>query len=192
VAALDPVEQARAYEVGGAAAISVLTDRRYFGGDFDDLERVRAAVGIPVLCKDFILTPYQIYEARSHGADLVLLIVGALDDEELGALRELTIELGMTPLVEVHDQHELARAIAAGATLIGVNNRDLNDFSVDLLTTEYLAPLIPDDVVLVSESGISTREDVDRVVRAGARVVLVGEALMRSADPGARVRELVG
>jgi indole-3-glycerol phosphate synthase len=188
---VDPVAQARAYEAGGASAISVLTDHRYFGGSFADLDAVRSAVRIPILCKDFILTPYQVHEARAHGADLILLIVGALSDHELAELRTLAHDLGMTPLVEVHDQHELARAIAAGAELIGINNRDLTDFSVDLLTTEYLAPLVPDDSVVVSESGLATREDVKRVRRAGARVILIGETLMRSGDPEATIRELL-
>jgi indole-3-glycerol phosphate synthase len=189
---VDPAVQARTYETGGAAAISVLADRAYFGGSLDDLRAVRAAVQIPVLCKDFILTPYQVYEARAAGADLVLLIVAALQDEELLDLAGLATSLGMSPLVEVHDQHDLARAIASDAALIGINNRDLTDFSVDLITTEYLAPLVPDDVVLVSESGIVSRDDVERVARAGARVVLVGETLMRSGNPEATIRELVG
>jgi indole-3-glycerol phosphate synthase len=192
VQTLDPVAQARAYEHGGADAISVLTDARYFGGSFQDLEAVRAAVSLPVLCKDFILTEYQVHEARAHGADLLLLIVAVMNDQPLFALHECALALGMTPLVEVHDQHDLARALALGARLIGINNRDLTDFSVDLLTTEYLAPLIPDDVVVISESGIATRADVERVVRAGARGVLVGETLMRSDDPSRTVRELVG
>lgn len=191
VSALDPVAQAQAYERGGAAVISVLTDNRFFGGSFDDLAGVREAVGIPVLCKDFILSPYQVYEARSRGADLLLLIVQALNDAALHELQALARTLGMTPLVEVHDQHDLARAVAVGATLIGINNRDLADFSVDLLTTDYLAPLIPDGTTIASESGITSREDVDRVARAGARVVLVGETLMRSADPASVIRELV-
>lgn len=188
---LDPVEQAVAYERGGASAISVLADRRYFAGSLDDLRAVRDAVGIPVLCKDFILTPYQVYEARAYGADLILLIVAAIDDAALRDLYTLSIDLGMLPLVEVHDQHDLARAIAAGATLVGINNRDLSDFSVDLLTTEYLAPLVPDDAVTVSESGMVTRDDVERARRAGARVVLVGETLMRSPDPTATIAELL-
>jgi indole-3-glycerol phosphate synthase len=191
VVQLDPVAQARAYEQGGASAISVLTDQTFFGGNFDDLEAVREAVDVPVLCKDFILSSYQVYEARSHGADLLLLIVAAVDDEQLHALQALSLELGMTPLVEVHDQHDLARAIAADARLIGINNRDLRDFSVNLLTTEYLAPLVPDEAVIVSESGIETREDVQRAARAGARAVLVGEALMTSSDPAATIAELL-
>lgn len=192
VETLDPVAQARAYESGGASAISVLTDDRYFGGSLADLDAVRRAVALPVLCKDFILTPYQVHEARAHGADLILLIVGALDDDDLVELQALACELGMTPLVEVHDQHELARAVAVGARLIGINNRDLTDFSVDLLTTEYLAPLVPDEAIVVSESGLATCEDVERVRRAGARVILVGETLMRSGDPTATIRELLG
>jgi indole-3-glycerol phosphate synthase len=188
---VDPVAQAQAYERAGASAISVLTDHHYFGGSLDDLSAVRAAVEVPVLCKDFILTPYQVYEARSHGADLVLLIMAALRDAEMRPLQQLAIDLGMTPLVEVHDQHDLARALAAEAMLIGINNRDLTDFSVDLLTTEYLAPLIPDDVVVVSESGIGERQDVQRVTRAGARAVLVGSALMRAGDPEQAVRDLL-
>lgn len=192
VTRLDPAQQAAAYERGGAVAISVLTDRTYFGGSFDDLRAVRSAVQVPVLCKDFILTPYQVYEARAAGADLILLIVGALDDRTLIELRALALDLGMTPLIEVHDQHDLARAIAAGAELIGINNRDLTDFSVDLLTTEYLAPLVPDGVVMVSESGVATRQDVERVAQAGARAVLVGETLMRSGDPSTTIRELLG
>lgn len=191
VVTLDPVAQAKAYEHGGASAISVLTDDRFFGGSLDDLRAVREAVALPVLCKDFILTPYQVYEARSCGADLLLLIVGGLDDDALHVLQALALELGMTPLVEVHDQHELARAVAAEAHLIGINNRDLSDFSVNLRTTEYLAPLVPDDALAVSESGIETREDVQRVIRAGARAVLVGETLMRSPDPAATIAELL-
>jgi indole-3-glycerol phosphate synthase len=189
---VDPPAQARAYEEAGASAISVLADEKYFGGSLDDLRAVRAVVDIPVLCKDFILTPYQVYEARAAGADLLLLIVAALDDAELHQLSALTRSLGMAPLVEVHDQHDLARAIAADAALIGINNRDLTDFSVDLVTTEYLAPLVPDGVTLVSESGIATREDVERVKAAGAGVILVGETLMRSDDPGRTIRELLG
>jgi len=190
--ACDAGALARAYEDGGASAISVLTDRPYFGGSFEDLQAVRAAVTVPVLCKDFILTTYQVFEARARGADMLLFIVAALRDSELIALHDCALNLGMVPLVEVHDQHELARALAIDARLIGINNRDLTDFSVDLLTTEYLAPLVPDEVTVVSESGIATRDDVERVAEAGARVVLVGEALVRAQDPAATIRELLG
>jgi len=189
--AVDPVAQARAYESAGAAAISVLADEKFFGGSLDDLASVRAAVSIPVLCKDFILTPYQVWEARAYDADLLLLIVAALDDADLHDLLALTREIGMTPLVEVHDQHDLARAIAAEADLIGINNRDLTDFSVDLVTTEYLAPLVPDGTTIVSESGIATQDDVRRVVAAGATAILVGETLMRSSDPAGTIAELL-
>lgn len=188
---VDPPLQAEAYAAGGADAISVLTDARYFGGSFDDLAAVRAAVDTPVLCKDFILTSYQVYEARGWGADLILLIVAALEDRELLPLYRLTTDLGMTALVEVHDQHDLARAVAMDARVIGINNRDLQDFSVDLVTTEYLAPLVPDDALCVSESGINSRDDVERVRRAGARAVLVGETLMRSGDPRATIEDLI-
>lgn len=192
VTTLDPSEQARAYERGGAAAISVLTDEHYFGGSFEDLAAVHAAVQVPVLCKDFILTTYQVFEARAYGADLLLLIVAAIDDSTLVALRHLAEDVGMMPLVEVHDQHDLARAIAADARFIGINNRDLTDFSVSLLTTEYLAPLVPDDSIIISESGMETRDDVERAIRAGVQGVLVGETLMRSADPASTIQELVG
>lgn len=188
---VDPVEQARQYELAGASAISVLTDTTYFDGTLDDLAAVRSAVELPVLCKDFIVSEYQVFEARSYGADLVLLIATALRDDVLRPLLKLALDLGMTPLVEVHDQHDLARALAADAHVIGINNRDLSDFSVDLLTTEYLAPLVPDDVVVISESGIVQRSDVQRAVRAGARGVLVGSALMKSSDPAATLRELL-
>ncbi len=188
---VDPVAQALLYERAGATAISVLTDTRYFGGTLDDLAAVRASVSVPVLCKDFFVTQYQLYEARSYGADLVLLIVAALRDDELRQSMATVSDLGMTPLVEVHDQHDLARALACDAALIGINNRDLTDFSVDLITTEYLAPLVPEDVTIVSESGIESRADVDRVIRAGASVVLVGSALMRSGDPLATAQALL-
>lgn len=191
-AALDPAQQALAYECGGASAISVLTDLKFFGGSCDDLRSIRSRVEIPVLCKDFILTQYQVYEARSWGADLALLIVRVIDDRTLHALHALIHELGMMALVEVHDQHDLARAIAADATLIGINNRDLRDFSVDLVVTEYLAPLVPDGIPIVSESGIRSRDDVQRVAQAGATCVLVGEALMLAKKPEMLIKEMLG
>ncbi|MGH2442171.1 MAG: indole-3-glycerol phosphate synthase TrpC [Chloroflexota bacterium] len=188
---IDPVQQAIAYQRGGASAVSVLTDEPYFGGSFHDLELVRAAIELPVLCKDFILEPYQVFEARSWGTDILLLVVAALEDRALRELHTCSLESGMQPLVEVHDQHDLARALALGAGLIGINNRDLSDFSVNLLTTEYLAPLIPESVTIVSESGIATPGDVKRVRDAGASVVLVGEALMRAGDPAAAIASLL-
>ncbi|MGH2448821.1 MAG: indole-3-glycerol phosphate synthase TrpC [Chloroflexota bacterium] len=188
---IDIVQRALAYQRGGASAISVLCDQRYFGGSLEDLAAIRRRVELPVLCKDFIVDPYQVWEAGAFGADLLLLIVAALNDRELRHLHDLAQELGMVPLVEVHDQHDLARAIAMDARLIGINNRNLDDFSVDLVTTEYLAPLVPDDTMIVSESGLATPEDVRRVRSAGAQVVLIGEALMRSSDPETLIRELL-
>jgi len=188
----DPARVARAYESGGAAAMSVLTDERYFLGDAATLETVRAAVSVPVLRKDFILDPWQVYESRAIGADALLLIVRALGPETLQELISLTRELEMCALVEVHDRAELGWALDAGAGIIGVNNRDLDTFTVDLATTERLAPLVPDDRIVVSESGIRSWDDVARVRDAGARAVLVGESLVTSGDVAGKLRELRG
>lgn len=185
----DPVELARCYARAGAAAISVLTDHRFFRGSLDDLVRVRQAVDRPVLRKDFLIDPYQVWEARAAGADAVLLIVAALADVDLIALQALANDLGMAALVEVHTAEEVERALRAEARLIGINNRDLRTFTVDLTTTERLRPLIPPDRLVVSESGIQTAADVARLRRAGVRAVLVGEALMRAPDPAVRLRE---
>ncbi|MEW6578590.1 MAG: indole-3-glycerol phosphate synthase TrpC [Chloroflexota bacterium] len=190
LADFDPLALATTYAVNGAAAISVLTDAPFFGGDLSHLATVRAAVPVPVLRKDFVLDPYQVYEARAAGADAVLLIVAALDDARLADLHALIVELGMAALVEVHDETELERALALGAPLIGVNNRDLRTFTVDLGTTARLARLVPPDVTLVAESGIFSAADVQRMGRAGAHAVLVGEALVTAPDVAARVREL--
>jgi indole-3-glycerol phosphate synthase len=179
----DPGALARAYADGGAAAISVLTEERRFHGSLDDLRAVRAAVDIPVLRKDFVVTPYQLFESRAAGADLVLLIVAALDDALLSQLHALAIELGLTPLVEVHDEHETERAVALGARLIGVNARNLKTLEVDPATFGRLRPLIPDGVVTIAESGISGPADVGRYAAQGADVVLVGEALVTGGDP---------
>jgi indole-3-glycerol phosphate synthase len=187
---LDPAEMARTYEASGAAALSVLTDRDYFGGSLDDLRAAREAVAIPALRKDFTLDPLQVVEARGAGADAVLLIVRILEDAPLRELRELAESLGMAALVEVHTAAELERAVSSGATIIGVNNRDLSTFRTDLAVTEALLPRLPDQGVLVSESGIRTGEDVERLGRAGVHAVLVGESILRQADPGARVAEL--
>ena len=188
----DPAELARHYEKGGAAAISVLTEQRRFDGSLDDLRAVRAAVDTPVLRKDFIVTDYQVLEARAAGADLVLLIVAALDDATMMRLHDLATGLGMTVLVEVHDEAETARAVALGAQLIGVNARNLKTLAVDDGTFGRLAPLIPDDRVKVAESGISGPDDVIRFVREGARVVLVGEALVKDGNPEAAVAAMTG
>jgi indole-3-glycerol phosphate synthase len=184
---------AKSYADAGAAALSVLTDRRYFGGDLALLEAVRRAVALPLLRKDFALDPYQIDEARAHGADAVLLIARALRGDELPALRERAAALGLDALVEVHDEAELERALVAGADLVGINNRDLATFETDLGITERLAPgLAGRGVVVVGESGIFTHADVRRLEAAGADAVLVGEALMREPDVGRALAELRG
>lgn len=188
----DPVQIARTYEHHGAAALSVLTDGPYFQGSLDDLCRVRRAVDLPVLRKDFIVDPYQVLEARAAGADAVLLIAECLDDDALAALHEAVIELGMTSLVEFFEPANLDRVVAVGARLIGINNRDLRTFTTDLEHTIRLRCRIPDDRVVVGESGIRTRQDALRIEAAGVRAMLVGEILMTSADIGAAVDELLG
>jgi indole-3-glycerol phosphate synthase len=188
---LDAVALARTYEANGASAISVLTDAPFFQGSLDDLRAVRQHVGAPVLRKDFILDPYQVYEARAAGADAMLLIVAALCDADLEALHRLACALGMAVLVEVHDAAELARALRIGPRIIGVNNRDLRTFRVDLETTARLRPGVPADVILVAESGVHTRADVERLASIGADAMLVGESLVRAADVGRQVRELI-
>ena len=178
----DPASLARRYELGGASAISVLTEGRKFGGSLADLEAVRAAVALPVLRKDFIATPYQVFEARAAGADLVLLIVAALDDQTLRQLFDLIVELGMTPLVETHSAEELDRAAALGARLIGVNARDLSSFELDRDLFGRLAERFPQGAIRVAESAVLTAADVAHYRSAGADVVLVGEALV-TGDP---------
>ena len=187
----DPAALAAEYEAGGAAAISVLTERRRFGGSLDDLRAVRAAVSIPVLRKDFIVTSYQLWEARAAGADLALLIVAALEQKALECLIDRAQSIGLTPLVEVHDEEEVDRALDAGATLIGVNARNLRTLEVDRDTFSRLAPRIPDDVVRVAESGVRGPHDVFEYAKQGADVVLVGETLVRGQDPRSAVADLV-
>jgi len=188
----DPASLAQAYAAGGAAAISVLTERRRFGGSLDDLRAVRAAVDTPILRKDFIVESYQLLEGRAAGADLALLIVAALDDDTLRRLYDEARGLGLTVLVETHDEAEVERAVALGAELIGVNARNLKTLTVDPDVFGRLAPLIPDDRVKVAESGIFTAADVKRYVTEGARAVLVGEALVKGGDPEGAVREMTG
>jgi indole-3-glycerol phosphate synthase len=188
----DPAELAAAYQRGGAAAVSVLTEERRFGGSLADLDAVRAAVGVPVLRKDFVVDPYQLLEARAHGADLALLIVAALPGDLLERLHDAARELGLTPLVEVHDEPEAERAVALGAGLVGVNARNLKTLEVDAATFGKLAPLLPDDVVRVAESGVASADDVRRFVGEGADVVLVGEALVKDGDPEGAVRAMTG
>jgi indole-3-glycerol phosphate synthase len=187
----DPAGLAEDYAAGGATWISVLTERRRFGGSLDDLDAVRRAVDTPLLRKDFMVSSYQLWEARAHGADVVLLIVAALDQPALTALHERAVSLGMAVLVEVHDENELARAVDAGATVIGVNARDLRTLEVDRSTFTRLAPLIPDGVVRVAESGVRGPHDVLEYARHGAQAVLVGETLVTGGSPRVAVADLV-
>lgn len=187
----DPALLASEYEAGGASAISVLTEGRRFGGSLKDLDEVRGAVDIPILRKDFIVTPYQVWEARAHGADMVLLIVAALDQPALVSLIERVESLGMTPLVEVHDEEEVDRALAAGAKMVGVNARNLKTLEVDRETFERLAPRLPASVVAIAESGVRGPHDLIHLAAAGADAVLVGEVLVTGGDPRHAVHELV-
>jgi indole-3-glycerol phosphate synthase len=189
---LDPAAQATAYEAHGAAAISVLTDERFFQGTLDDLRAVRQAVDLPVLRKEFVLEPYQVYQARAAGADAVLLIVAALDDANLRSLYDLVYELGMSALVEVHDEIELERALALCPRILGINNRNLHTFEVSLDITARLSQAVPPDTVLVAESGIHAAADVERLADLGVHGMLVGESLVRAPDVGAKIRELTG
>jgi indole-3-glycerol phosphate synthase len=182
----------RAYERGGAAALSILTEGPHFGGSLDDLRAARAASSLPILRKDFIVDPYQLHEARAAGADAVLLIVAALPLEELAALHARALELALDPLVEVHDADELAGALDVGAELIGVNNRDLRDFTVDVGRTSLLVRQVPAGVTVVSESGIASAKQVRALGDEGVSGVLVGESLMRAEDPEAALRALAG
>ena len=188
----DPAVLAKQYAAGGAAAISVLTEERRFGGSLADLRAVRAAVDVPILRKDFIVTTYQLVEARAAGADLALLIVAALDDDTLRRLHDEARELGLAVLVEVHDEAEAERAVALGAELVGVNARNLRTLAIHEDTFGRLAPLIPDDRVKVAESGIFSAADVQRFVGEGARAVLVGEALVKDGDPESAVAGMTG
>jgi indole-3-glycerol phosphate synthase len=187
----DPAALASDYAAGGAAAISVLTEQRRFGGTLDDLRAVRATVDVPVLRKDFITTSYQLWEARAAGADMALLIVAALEQMALESLIERARSIGLTPLVEVHDEDEVTRAVDAGADLIGVNARNLKTLEIDRGTFERLSPRIPDGVVKVAESGVRGPHDVIEYAKCGAHVVLVGETLVRGDDPRASVADLV-
>ena len=188
----DPVAQAKLYEKGGAGAISVLTDQEFFRGCLEDMKKVREAVRVPVLRKDFILTEAQVYESIAAGADAFLLIVAALSDPELKGLYDLGRGLGADVLVEVHDMKEMDRALEIDAEIIGINNRNLHTFEVDLKTTEELATEIPADCLGVSESGIRTREDVKFVTEQGIFCLLVGESLMKHEDPASALQSLKG
>jgi indole-3-glycerol phosphate synthase len=193
---VEAVDVAADYLAAGCSAISVLTDRKFFGGSLDDLHQVSQlahsdALPRPVLRKDFVVDKYQIYEARAAGADAVLLIVAALDDAELKDLHRCARNYGIDVLVEVHDEDELRRALRLDPEIVGINNRNLRTFQVDLAITERLAPMIPDGIVIVGESGIGSRADVKRLEAAGVDAILVGESLMRSADRGAALKELI-
>jgi indole-3-glycerol phosphate synthase len=189
----DPVRLATTYAANGATAISVLTDEKFFQGKLEYLARIQEALGptIPLLRKDFIFAPYQVYEAHAYGADALLLIAAVLSDETLIELLTLTRELGMTALVEVHNEEEVERALPLHTRVVGVNNRNLRDFSVDLATFGRLRSLLPGDTIAVAESGVHTAADVRRLAKMGADAVLVGEALVTARDRPAKVRELV-
>ncbi|HEY3737200.1 MAG TPA: indole-3-glycerol phosphate synthase TrpC [Jatrophihabitans sp.] len=187
----DPAALAAEYEAGGARVISVLTEQRRFGGSLADLDAVRATVNVPVLRKDFVVTPYQVHEARAHGADVVLLIVAALDQNTLVGLRERIESLGMTALVEVHTEDEASRALNAGAKVIGVNARNLQTLDVDRSTFERIAPGLPSEVIKIAESGVRGPRDLIEYASCGADAVLVGEGLVTSGNPRQAVAELV-
>jgi len=189
----NPIEMARAYQAGGAVAMSVLTEEDYFAGSLDDLRQVKSTVDLPVLRKDFIFDEYQVYESAAVGADAILLIVAVLDDELLSRLRRLAEdELGMDALVEVHTSDEMRRAAACGAKLIGVNNRDLRTFEVSLNTSLSLAREAPPEALLISESGLNNSADLERLRDAGYRGFLIGETLMRAEDPEQALRDCRG
>jgi indole-3-glycerol phosphate synthase len=188
----DPVGLARRYAANGASAISVLAEPDFFGGSFEHLRAVRAAVDLPLLCKDFIVDPVQLGVARSAGADAVLLIVGILDDRDLRTLHQSATDLGMQVVVEVHDEAEARRAVGIEAAIIGINNRDLTRMKTDKTTSARLRPLVPDATTVISESGIDSRADIDELARLKVDAALVGESLLRATDLEAKVRELSG
>ena len=188
---LDPVETAIIYERAGAAAISVLTESRYFKGSIDYLAQIRDAVAVPLLRKDFIFDPYQVYEARSYGADSLLLIAAILNQDDLSVLLKLSASLGMDCLVEVHDEREMERAIRAKPAIIGINNRDLKDFSVNINTTGRLLPMLPQGTICVSESGIKNRNDIEMLNEWQVNAALIGESLVAAVDIEAKMKEFV-
>ena len=187
----NPVELAQKYAQGGAAAISVLTETNYFDGSIDHLAAIREEIRLPLLRKDFIFDPYQVYESRAYGADALLLIVAILSQEQLEELLSLSHNLGLSCLVEVHNEDEVERALGSQAKIIGINNRDLTTFKTDINTTHRLLPLIPQGRIVVSESGIRSRSDVEKLKRWGVNAVLVGEALVTAGDVVTKVRELI-
>jgi len=188
----DHIEIAETYEKAGAAAISVLTDSNFFKGDIEYLSQARQVVDIPLLRKDFIIDEYQVVEAKVYGADAILLIATVLKEDELKYLYDLSRSLGMEVLVEVHDKKDLKKTLKVGADIIGINNRDLKKFKTDIQTTVELAKLIPDDKIIVSESGINSFGDIKMLAQGGADAFLIGEAFMRESDYGAKVKEFLG
>lgn len=191
-AKIEPLKLARVYATNGARAISVLTEPHFFRGSLQYLAAIRQEVSLPLLCKDFILDRYQVYEARAHGADAILLIASILTEEEMAAFLWLGRSLGMEALVEVHDEEELEKVLKLAPGVVGINNRNLHTFRVDLATSFLLRSLVPDGIITVSESGIETRAQVDRLERMGFDAVLVGGALVEAEDVSAKVRELAG
>lgn len=189
---IDPAQVALLYEKSGASAISVLTDREFFHGSSAHLLDIKKVLGIPILRKDFLIDPYQIYETKLMEADAVLLIAGLLPEGQLRDYIQLTMSLDIWPLVEVHTIEDLQIALAAGAEIIGINNRDLKTFTIDINTTVNLVPFIPPNKTVVSESGINAREDIETLMKAGVHAFLIGEALMRASDPGSKLKELLG
>jgi indole-3-glycerol phosphate synthase len=187
----DPVSIACCYEQNGAGAISVLTEEHFFQGRLDFLTHIRGAVSIPLLRKDFIIDPYQVYEARSAGADALLLIAAILEHSVLEALYQLTRDLGMHALIEVHTKEDLQKALNVNPSIIGINNRDLNTFKTDIETSAYMRSLIPDDIIAVSESGINTPEDIRRLRSCGIDAFLIGESLMREKDPAQKLMQFL-
>ena len=188
----DHVAIARTYEENGAAALSVITDRRFFEGDASFLSDIRRETTMPLLRKDFVVDPYQIYETVLLGGDAILLVARILELQQLRDFTDLSSEMGLAALVEVHDEDDLERALSAGARIVGINNRDLSTFKVDLGTSLRLAPLVPEGITIVSESGIRSRKDIERLLKTGIRVFLVGEALVMERDIARKVRELTG
>ena len=188
----DPLKIASIYEANGAAAISVLTDEEFFEGKKSYLSEIKETISLPILRKDFIIDPYQIYETRVIGGDAVLLIAGILKEETLRQFINLAKSLGLSPLVEVHSRKEMDKALAAGAGIIGINNRNLKTFSTDLRTSVELTPFVPEDRIVISESGIHSREDLETLMKKGIYSFLVGETLMKAPDIGEKLRELLG
>ena len=187
----DPVSIARSYRDGGASALSVLTDEKYFKGSLDYLGNIRSEVDIPLLRKDFIVDEYQVYESRLYGADALLLIVSSLEKRLLGDLLDLTHSLGMNAIVEVHDEDELSAALDAGCRIVGINNRDLKTFEVDLSVSRELAKMVPSEIVVVAESGIRDSRDIKRLRESGVHAFLIGETFMKAPSPGLMLNELI-